>query len=641
MLLIGAGAALAAEDEEEPPEDVVVEGERQERSDPAEAGESVTVVPLDARLPPGSDVADVVARAPGTTVRRLGGLGSYAAVSLRGSALRQVQVHLDGLPLNPDGSAAVNLAAVPLAALDHVAVWRGAAPPELAAAPLGGVVDLRTRDADAPLTLRVEGGSWRTARALVHGAASTDQVRVLGGASVLTSRADFRAFDDNNTPGLLDDDRVRRRTDNDRTQAAGLLSVASTRPGGWRGLGAVSLRDEGLAGPIGGLPLGRLRTAWALAAVGRDLGVSSSMRGWAQAREELRTPPDGGAKRDRFAQAGLTAHTAHVTERLRLGVTGQARLDLQHQQDTPGRPRRATLTAVPALRWLPTRGTAIEPVLHVQGWLEGGFGEEAARLAFNPRISVRARPTEHWVVHAAAGRAVRPPDFLELFGDRGATVGRADLRPERSVWADVGARYLRSAWSAEVAAFASDAVDRILFVQNGARALVPINAEPSSVVGVEGGLTGGTRHLDARLSATWTETWMRAGPHAGRRLPRIPRLAGHLDLGARPVHQVRLGLTADALGGNAWDQANLTIAPPRLLVGADLRVDPGGPWPAVDVGVRNLADRIVARTPQDPRYPDGPRVERPLTDFAGYPLPGRTWVVGLTWSPRRPTEPPR
>lgn len=92
---------------------------------------SVTIIEVDERLSAAADLADVIETATGTTVVQLGGLGDLSAVSIRGSSLRQVQVFLDGVPLNPDGSATVNLAELPLGAFSRVEVYRSSPPPEL------------------------------------------------------------------------------------------------------------------------------------------------------------------------------------------------------------------------------------------------------------------------------------------------------------------------------------------------------------------------------------------------------------------------------------------------------------------------------------------------------------------------------
>ena len=55
-----------------------------------------------------------------------------------------------------------------------------------------------------------------------------------------------------------------------------------------------------------------------------------------------------------------------------------------------------------------------------------------------------------------------------------------------------------------------------------------------------------------------------------------------------------------------------------------------GPW-SVEADVLNLTNRISERVPLDPLRPEGERVEQPVTDFAGYPLPGRTFLLTMRW----------
>ena len=62
-----------------------------------------TEVQVDDVARPADGLEDVLATVPGVRVRRLGGLGAFAGVSLRGTAFRQSLVRLDGIPLNPDG----------------------------------------------------------------------------------------------------------------------------------------------------------------------------------------------------------------------------------------------------------------------------------------------------------------------------------------------------------------------------------------------------------------------------------------------------------------------------------------------------------------------------------------------------------
>lgn len=644
-----ADDAKPPEEEEEEDGAIVVEGQALDAADPGRAATSVTTLPIDDRLPSGSDMADVLTRAPGTTVRRLGGLGTFSSVSLRGAALRQVEVLLDGIPLNPDGSSAVDLSALPLQAFDEVRVWRGAGPAWLAAAPLGGVVDLRTRTAArAPLTTGLTLGSWRTGQAQAHGATVAGDVEVLGAVSALTSRSDFVYYDDAGTAGRRDDDARPRRRNNGRTQIGGLLRLREGRPGDrWTGILAATARSEALPGPIGGRPEGRLTTGWGLLAAERRVtqgATALQIRPWHQLRaEHRRTEPWSVAVTpgtELLTQSGLHLSVRHALSTVVLGATGRVRHDLRLRPDDPSTTaHRVSGTAVVDLAWQPHSTVRIEPVLHQRLWHDRQRATGVTRLGLSPRLAVAWIPRDALVFHAAGGRAVRPPDFLERFGDRGAVEGRADLRPERGTWADTGVRLSGEGGLVELNGFHHHAVDRIVFIQNGQQTLVPINVGRSRTTGIEAGATGRLGAFDGRLAGTFTDSAVRSDipGQDGKALPRIPRWTLTAEAGARWDDRARLGWTVRALAANPWDEANLRWSGRRLLHTVALDIHPGPGLPSLRVSARNAWDTLALAGPTDPLQPDAGRALRPLTDFAGYPLPGRTVLVTLRWTPRPET----
>ncbi len=104
--LVGAFLAPAHATEPDPASDeagglIVVEADGLLEG---EGTASLTVIPVDERLARDASVAGVLERVAGARVLSLGGLGDFSAVGIRGSSLRQVQVFIDGIPLNPDGS---------------------------------------------------------------------------------------------------------------------------------------------------------------------------------------------------------------------------------------------------------------------------------------------------------------------------------------------------------------------------------------------------------------------------------------------------------------------------------------------------------------------------------------------------------
>jgi len=123
-------APPSAEEPERAPWRTVVASDDDDEAEPEEAQRR-----LDARGPgfatavdlerePGTRPADglpeVIARTPGATVRSLGGLGQFGAVSLRGSSPQQVAVFLDGVPIGSSVAGLVDLGSVPLDGLARV-----------------------------------------------------------------------------------------------------------------------------------------------------------------------------------------------------------------------------------------------------------------------------------------------------------------------------------------------------------------------------------------------------------------------------------------------------------------------------------------------------------------------------------------
>ena len=649
-LLVAATAPVRAEDT------VVVEGER---PGPEDGSAAVTVVEVDERLPASADVASVVEGVAGTTVRRFGGLGDYSAVSIRGSSFRQVQVFLDGVPLNPDGSTTVNLSELPLHAFERVEIYRGNAPPSFAAAPIGGVVNLVTGDELPGPSVRAAYGQHRTARA---GGRVAGQTELAGGQTdglvlidALTTAGDFRYFDDNGTIYTLTDDHLRTRSNNDKLQLG-----AHGRVRWWKGPLQLSLleaglhRDEGLPGhannPAASAGLTTSRNLAVLQADTTSGTAQLRVRGWNHTRVETYADEKGelgvGTQRERSTSMsnGLLVHGSLVpNEWVAPALTLQARRDGFRTRDlvvdapTDPRARTALFGALSAQSWLFDDRLSVTPVVQAT-WLDSrvvGDGDSLASL--DPRLGTRVRLTESLLLKANVGRYLRPPDLSELFGDRGAVIGNPELLPERSLQWDVGGRLALPdgpvTGALELGHFWSATRDLIVYVQNAQRTMVPINLSNTWLQGIEASArldlagfadvsTAVTRTLSVNLS---TEPEL-----ANNQLPRVP--TWEVDVGAS-VHleeRARLGWTWTHVSGNTWDATNWYWAPPRDLHGLFVRGQPIAGGPSLELSVLNVGDRIVQVVPRNPLDPsDDAQIVQAMTDFAGYPLAGRTWLFTL------------
>ncbi|MEN9787770.1 MAG: hypothetical protein RLZZ299_3034, partial [Pseudomonadota bacterium] len=274
--------------------------------DPIQVSAALTRLPLGPELPAGADLAQVLSTVPGTLVRRLGGLGDPAVVSMRGSTFRQVEVFLDGVPLNPDGADVVDLSELPARAFAHVDAWRGHAPARYGTSAIGGVVDLHLpRDLVAD-TRGVDVGSWSTLRTWTVGAGMLGPARAFLAVDSQATRGDFTWFDDRGTRYTPGDDAIVRRAHNAARRAAVLGRLELGGPRASVALhDAVSVLDRELPGPAQDqVQRATYSAARNLLAVSGDLRPSETLRvqprGWWLARTDQFV--------DRDAELGVGAH---------------------------------------------------------------------------------------------------------------------------------------------------------------------------------------------------------------------------------------------------------------------------------------------------------------------------------------------
>ncbi|MEL6344541.1 MAG: TonB-dependent receptor [Myxococcota bacterium] len=656
-------------------DEMIVEGERTTGASPGETSSAVTVIEVDETLSSASDVGSVVESASGTVVRRLGGLGDYSAVSIRGSSFRQVQVYLDGIPLNPDGSDAVNLSELPLSAFSRVEIYRGNAPPRFAAAPIGGVVNLVSGEREAPATGSVSYGQFDTARL----SASTNHRGTLGDvdsdvlvlADLFSTQGNFQYFTDNGTVYNVLDDARPERGNNDKSQlnAYGRWRLGSDRLRLTIG-DALLAREEGLPGnvnvPADSVRLGTQRNIATAQLEGSGGIVRWQGRGWHQLRFERYDDRLGQIgtgnqwQEGRYATAGLLASVNWgVRSWLVPAVTVTGRrdrvvlTDLLIDETEDPRSRYAASGALSADTWFFSEQLKISPVVQAT-WLNNRllgdvpFGDAAIApegedivWAVNPRGGVLVRPdgAPGLALKANIGTYLRPPDFTELFGDRGGIIGNTDLVPEEGWQYDAGLRYQwpenRAVTGAvDVMWFDGRAENQIIFVQNSQRTSVPVNFGQTRTAGVEGALTLSLWGvLDSQSNLTWMRSENRTDSDdvRGNRLPRIPEWEIYQGTSLHWEEFVRVGHTFSYVADNYWDATNFFLAAPRAIHGAFARVGTGRL--SAEVSLLNLTDQTVVVMDRNPLSEDDDTpILQPLTDFIGFPLPGRTWLFTLRWS---------
>lgn len=93
---------------------------------------------------------DLLERVPGLFVQRVSGVGHYTVARLRASTAAQVSVYVDGVLMNLNGDAAVNLSTIPVENVERIEVYRGYIPARFSGSPLGGVINIVTKKPDKP-----------------------------------------------------------------------------------------------------------------------------------------------------------------------------------------------------------------------------------------------------------------------------------------------------------------------------------------------------------------------------------------------------------------------------------------------------------------------------------------------------------
>lgn len=91
------------------------------------------------------DLPELLERVPGLFVQRTNGAGHYTVARVRGATAAQVNLYVDGVLMNLNGDAAVNLSIIPVDNVERIEVYRGYVPARFSGSPLGGVINIVTK----------------------------------------------------------------------------------------------------------------------------------------------------------------------------------------------------------------------------------------------------------------------------------------------------------------------------------------------------------------------------------------------------------------------------------------------------------------------------------------------------------------
>ncbi|MFH1278848.1 MAG: TonB-dependent receptor [Candidatus Eisenbacteria bacterium] len=604
-------------------------------------------------------IADILEESAGVRVRRFGGLGAYATASIRGSASGQVEIYLDGVPLNSAQWGAINLAELPVDNLVRAEIFRSGAPAEFGTAGIGGVVNLVTRPAGTPHTsFAVTGGSYDTWKTTALRSGRLGRAAYILSYRHLQTRGDFEFHYDPGTrfQNAADDTTLTRENNAFREHALlGKLRLPPLR--GWR----LTLQDDWYL-KESGLP-GHGNLIYEEASFdNRRHQVTARAESPRFLRGRLRS--DGTAyhlyRRERYSNPGgePTLHRSDLIHRstasggrgLLTGDWVEARqtwkvgAEWREERFTPvdenpavgegfTRSRRVSgVNVEDEVFLLRERFTILagwrvrESEDNFHGYLPYGPPPGAREEPFRSSVrgstvGARAEIAPGVTFKASRNEDGRFPTLYELFGTNGDVRPNPDLVPERGVTWDGGFRLGapargRFTGDLEVSAFRSDRDSLIVFIQNSQQSFKAVNLERAVAEGIEiegrasfGGrlrVDGSFTSQDVRQRGTvphWDGKWL---PYVS---PRELLLRTSLRFGA-----VTLRHEFAYLDRYYRDRANTEEdrAAARRTHDLGARARFFRDRMSLDLDVQNVSDLRAS-------------------DSFGYPMPGRTVYVTVAW----------
>ncbi|MBU0505943.1 TonB-dependent receptor [bacterium] len=173
-----------------------------------------TSIILRTTMPRTESAAHVVEKTAGVHVQHYGGLEEATSVSIRGSSSMQVNVFLDGVPLEAASADGVGLGHVAATTLSKVEVFKSLTPSEFGSSAIGGVVNLKTKKAEQGINQRygLSYGSFNTLSSLAELTYGGEKNDIVFGFNYRRTDGDYTYLDNNGTPlNATDDQRVKRQ----------------------------------------------------------------------------------------------------------------------------------------------------------------------------------------------------------------------------------------------------------------------------------------------------------------------------------------------------------------------------------------------------------------------------------------------
>ena len=618
---------------------------------PREASSFATEIDLEQFSGEQKRLEDLLAQTVGVQVRRFGGPGERAEISIRGFSSTQVVVLLDGVKLNGGMGSGVDLSSIPISQLEAVEVVRGGGSLAAGSGAMGGVVGLRTRRPDFPSGLvNFQAGSFGSFDASVYATRPGRIVDVGVGYSGFKTDGDFEfarvqiEYPDGQI--FLPPTESATRINNEHEQHDGNLSIGfDLEDAGYllasQRIGYTDRGEPGLDRGVASVIAGQQRFAeqkilrsitqlrWEEIRFGLDgAGMEASLSQRFE-RSEFTDPkpalPKDGPIDDQFEDmtTALSLRPQWIAEgfEIRHRIRGEFSFtrDALDASDAPLRERLGFGLVVRDDAELFDRLLLIAPGVRFD-WTD----DSGSQLI--PSLGVVVTPASWLRFKGNVDRSFRNPSFQDLYlPDRGFISGNPNLEPERASNYDLGfelafssiygVRDVRFA----ATAFRSEIENSIIWVVVSPFKVRPENSNDATVEGIEiSGSLGFGPYIT--VSANHTELRTEVEPD-GVRLPGRARRETHARLELGRPKLVKLVGELQRTGSISVSEGGTYILPSRTTWNASLAFDLSqlSRRLGLELGLRRLWIHAAVENIGDVA----------IRDSLSFPQPGRSLRMGL------------
>lgn len=528
---------FGAPDEDEPPSgesEVVVTAPKEPDETQRSTGSRtrIDVSQTDGRM---IGVDELIEKEAGIRIQRYGGAGSYSTVSIRGSTANQVNVFIDGIPLNHAAMGEVNLSTLNLQSFSRIDIHRGG---NTVSSPVGGAIYLTTamqRETPKGSRVATTAGSFDTFRLLGEtwgGETFTYDLT----AKAESSRQNYRFHNDNGTPVIntVDDFEDTRKNADYNNAFATLRFGFHALKTDFRILNDTAKTENGLPGSIA-----RQTENTRTELLRNTTGISTDTRGlgfewlrlqtrtfFTEYQSEFHDPDQEFDPSTPHSFARLRSYGFHAEPTLYLLDYYQT-IRLFFGTEREGYWKERSNRFNERVEKLPTR-TRVKDMARIEDELSffddriivnlsagyqrvtdrfpepewrfrSVFDEDSTykrqhlqNYAGGVKLVVYRERANEIYTKASASSGSRIPLFVEIFGQPGAIIGNPSLKPEKAdqIEGGIGAALKEPAQlpliaDLEIIAFDRKVRDMILFIPNSQFSVRPENIDRARIRGVE------------------------------------------------------------------------------------------------------------------------------------------------------------